>query len=139
MGEATEEPLAGLADHHRALTLLPTLQDIRSGFHAFAFSWDAEWLRWYVNETVIYEEPIRSRGSVADAGNTVGDREEGSLVLEFAFASALSARDDSLVDEDSVAATLQIERVHLKQGDEEDRACLPRHQASANCRKKTGA
>ncbi|TYZ57514.1 hypothetical protein PybrP1_004256 [[Pythium] brassicae (nom. inval.)] len=114
------------------LAEMPCVQDMRSDVHTLAFSWDTAWLRWSINETVIYEEPIRQRGPT-------GADNASAVELDFAFASALPAQADSLVDEAAVASTLQVARVQLEQSDEGDSACSPRHASAANCRAKAAS
>lgn len=115
-------------------------QDVRSHFHDLEFSWDTSWLRWHLDESIIYEEPIRAAPSRwADLAETTN----GSVSVEFSHfvaPRAVKAETTSAEEEDGTvtpASRFQVEKIHLKQGGLEDAACLPRHRTNANCRKKT--
>lgn len=94
------------------------------------FSWDASWLRWYFDETIIYEEPIRAVGIAAEASGAAG----GTVVVDFSYVSRQPTGEDATTLPPT--SSFKIEKIHLKQGDSEDPSCLPRHRTNANCRKK---
>lgn len=122
---------SGCASFHR-LTHARELhvQDVRAHHHMLGFSWDASWLRWYFDETIIYEEPIRTAASAAESS----DAGDGTLVVNFSYASRQPNAEDTTTS--SAASSFQIEKMQLQQGDSEDPGCLPRHRTNADCRKK---
>uniref|UniRef100_K3W8L7 Peptidase M14 domain-containing protein n=1 Tax=Globisporangium ultimum (strain ATCC 200006 / CBS 805.95 / DAOM BR144) TaxID=431595 RepID=K3W8L7_GLOUD len=117
---------------------IPCLKDVRSHFHDLEFAWDSKWLRWHLDDSVIYEEPVRGSG-IAEGSKTSG----GSVSVEFTYSIALPASNEQ--DEDATTAEEEeiadsrflVEKIQLKQGDAVDAACGPRHRTNANCRDKT--
>ncbi|KAF1320926.1 Zinc carboxypeptidase, partial [Globisporangium splendens] len=117
---------------------IPCLKDVRSHFHDLEFAWDSKWLRWYLDDSIIYEEPVRGGGVAEDLKTS-----DGSVSVEFTYSIALPASNEQ--DEDATTAEEEeiadsrflVEKIQLKQGDAEDAACGPRHRTNANCRDKT--
>lgn len=102
--------------------------------HDLDFAWDEDWLRWQMDDVVLYEEPTDAHAKTAfRALSAPSTSLAGSSV-----SVDLSMNVHQSGKHPSSPPFFQIQSIDLKQnGSKDDEACRPRYPTDANCREKT--
>lgn len=107
------------------------LQEVGAVFREFEFVWDTEWLRWYVDGVVLFEEHIATT-------NLPGSTEHATenFTVEFEFSGL---RSNSISTDAVNPKHLQIQKLRYSTSDIKDLSCRPRYRSDLTCQPKTRA
>ncbi|KAK1942025.1 Carboxypeptidase T [Phytophthora citrophthora] len=106
----SSEMFIGSSQNTSVVAELPCVADVADAYHDVEFVWDDQWLRWYVDETLLLEEFI------------------------FQTKESKNSRMELELSVEGSDVTLAVERMTLSSGNASDRYCTPRYSTSSNCR-----
>jgi hypothetical protein len=121
------------------ITLANASQSVGESFREFEFVWSADWLRWYVDGVMLFEEFI-ANVPVVNANSERGSNsmpEEDAVTIEFAYTTEGQLASEARIEPTTSSSPFRIKSLGLAAADPHDPFCRPRYHSEMNCREKT--
>lgn len=112
-------------------------QSAGASFREFEFVWSDDWLRWYVDGVMLFEEHIADVPATGRKSGHEADVTPGGDAVTVEFAYSTTGQLDTHASTESTPSRFRIKSLGLVAGNPIDPFCRPRYRSEMNCRDKT--